>query len=383
MDMRQVSTPVKTEEAEVEHLVAATSDEIIAPLSMPYIAITASSAGMLPPALVNSVSMVPAPTTTLPVASSNGSIPGVYHRVAAGGMAEVAAKSNSVSGHIPGQANGTANTVPYQNVVSVADNGTTRNDHRHSNDILIVRSESALGQARTNISTPVTLSVDSTSESSFGSSLQETLVKGNGVPHQRCGMQAADIDGIVADSDNAPSEATPGSSRQESVEHSMPLGAMIRSSNTDTVLPKGGVPTTALSKNPDVSFLENVRVAGVEVVESYSECITCTNRVIPDQNDPELGSCIQCNMMQRMDDTNVVLGASLVVKVGEREFLPLRAFGEVVEFISQKPAEEVSMKTLLKAEPFSLSHRDGIIISATRCGSTTKSAGLTVSLCTS
>lgn len=121
-----------------------------------------------------------------------------------------------------------------------------------------------------------------------------------------------------------------------------------------------------------VLTLENVRVAGVEAVERYNECIACNNRVVPDSTDPELGTCLQCSMMQRIDETKVVLGASLMLRVGERKFLLLRAFGIVAEFIAQKPAMEVNMKTLLKAEPFTISHRDGVILSATRHTEPTK-----------
>ena len=42
------------------------------------------------------------------------------------------------------------------------------------------------------------------------------------------------------------------------------------------------------------------------------------------------------------------------------EKLSLCAFGKIVESIAEKPADDVSMGTLLKAKPFKMIHVDGI-----------------------
>ena len=48
------------------------------------------------------------------------------------------------------------------------------------------------------------------------------------------------------------------------------------------------------------------------------------------------------------------------------EKLSLCAFGNIVENIAEKPADEVSIGTLLKAKPFKMIHVNGIIQSVSR-----------------
>lgn len=360
---------------------------------MPYIAIaphqTSSSGLLAATTLVRADGSVPEGTMagrtpngvtgSVSQVGSNGSVPGIYHMVTSSTAAAVAA-SNSVH-----------RAEPYQTTVSVAESiGGVSNvpgsiageNHQHTSPgmlaTVVVRDGSVLGSPpglRADVPTTVTIAGDSTSESSFDSTVPVTTVVQSvetvpGQPHQR--IQS--VDGVatatvVIDNDSTSAGNTPEAS---DVDHGMPSNVVIQSTDINSI-PEGarvvqvGVPTAPIPKSPEVSILTSVRVAGVEVVESHSACISCANRVIPDRNDPEIGTCMQCSMMQRMDDTNVVLGASLVLRVGEREFLPLRAFGAVVEFIAQKPAAEVSKKALLKAEPFTISHRDGVILSATRC----------------
>lgn len=312
--------------------------------------------------------------------SSNGSIPGLYRTVTT--AAEMAA-DNSIPENISGQydeatsaisaSSGISNGTPYPRAGSILVGamggsnsmpGSIAGENHQNTEAVMMRGNSVLdGTPRQLQTAAVVIGSDSTSEGIFDGIPTTTMVRGESVPgqpHQRTVAQQQTFDSTAAAvSDNTSSENTPGPS---SVDNTIPAG----------------------ETKFKISILENVRVAGVEVVESYSECITCTNRVVPDINDPELGTCLQCSMMQCMDDTNVVLGASLVLRVGEREFLPLRAFGNVVEFIAQKSAAEVSMKALLKAEPFTISHRGGVILSATRCiESTTKTIGHTISLHTS
>ena len=396
-------TSTKVRQAPAHGPAATLKGDEVMHLTMPYIAIaphqTSSSGLLAATTLVGSRGDGGAPQGTMAgrppngitggisQAVTNGSIPGLYHMVTSStsiSPAEVVA-SNSMPG--------LHRAEPYQTAVSMADpigGGNTvpgsiaGENHQHASTgmlaAVVVRGGNILGSPpglRTTVPTTVTIAGDSTSESSFDGTVPTTTVVQDvetipGQPHQRILAQPhrQSVDGatttVVIDGDSTSTDITPGAS---SVDHGMPAGVMIRSNS----IPEGarvvqmGLPAAPMPKSPEVSILTSVRVAGVEVVESLSECISCANRVVPDTNDPELGTCSQCSMMQRMDDTNVMLGTSLVLRIGEREFLPLRAFGAVVEFIAQKPAAEVSRKALLKAEPFTISHRDGIILSATRC----------------
>ena len=111
--------------------------------------------------------------------------------------------------------------------------------------------------------------------------------------------------------------------------------------------------------------LHNVRVVRVVALEKYSGCIKCTAKVTTDEDDPELGKCVNCGMLQCIDTASQQLRAQLMIK-GVGNILTLRAFGKVVESIAQKPAEDVTMAVLLKAAAFDVVHRDGIVRSITR-----------------
>lgn len=113
--------------------------------------------------------------------------------------------------------------------------------------------------------------------------------------------------------------------------------------------------------------LDKVLVAGVEAVSTLSECITCSGEVRREEDDPELGTCVRCGMMQRVSYCKTRLVAKLVVRTDDGELFPVQAIGKVAEFIADKPAPEVTKAALLRAEPFTMMlHRDGIIRSVYR-----------------
>lgn len=152
--------------------------------------------------------------------------------------------------------------------------------------------------------------------------------------------------------------------------HSIPEAISIVSTSEHSHL--NTVPVTVvLAEEPDRSAeivtLNEVRVSGVESLEQYNKCITCSSKVIPDGTDPELGTCSQCSTMQRISDTKAELSASLVIRVDTGEFLRLQATDEAIESITRKQSTEVDVrKALLKAEPFNVSHKGGDVISITR-----------------
>ena len=84
-----------------------------------------------------------------------------------------------------------------------------------------------------------------------------------------------------------------------------------------------------------------------------------------EDDDPELGKCVKCGMVQCIDVASQQVRAQLMIK-GVGGILTVRAFGEVVESIAQKPAEDVTTAVPLKAAAFDVVHHDGIVWSIMR-----------------
>lgn len=79
-----------------------------------------------------------------------------------------------------------------------------------------------------------------------------------------------------------------------------------------------------------------MRVVGVIHLEKYRGCLKCKTKLVPDEDDPDLGLCQKCNIMQCFDTSHQGLSAQLMVE-GGWEKLTLRAFGKVLEDIVEKP----------------------------------------------
>ena len=116
---------------------------------------------------------------------------------------------------------------------------------------------------------------------------------------------------------------------------------------------------------PSRCRVRDVRVVGVMPLDRYKGCLKCKTKLVPDNYDPDLGLCQKCNMVQCLDGGRQGMTNKLMIE-GGGEKLTLRAFGKVLEDIAQKPADEVSMGSLVKAKPFTLVHVDGIIQSISR-----------------
>lgn len=109
----------------------------------------------------------------------------------------------------------------------------------------------------------------------------------------------------------------------------------------------------------------DARVVGVLNLDRYPGCLKCNTKLIPCEDDAELGHCQKCDMTQFVDSGKSGLNVQLLVE-GGGEKVTLRAFGKVVENIADKPAADVSTSSLLKAMPFNMTHVDGIIQSINR-----------------
>ena len=110
--------------------------------------------------------------------------------------------------------------------------------------------------------------------------------------------------------------------------------------------------------------LSDVRVGGV-LLDSYSGCMKCSAKVVVDSKDPEIGNCVKCNTMQLMEDCKKELSAQVMIRVAGGH-LSFRAFSKTLQDIAQKTGADVTAAALLKAKPFTLFHRDGIIQSIVR-----------------
>ena len=112
--------------------------------------------------------------------------------------------------------------------------------------------------------------------------------------------------------------------------------------------------------------ISDVRVVGV-IMDTYNASLKCHSKLIPDDDDADLAHCPKCKMMQCINASQPQLSAQLTIKDSPSDrCLSLRAFGKTVLDIAQKPADEVTKATLLKAKPFTLIHHDGIVHSITR-----------------
>ena len=110
-------------------------------------------------------------------------------------------------------------------------------------------------------------------------------------------------------------------------------------------------------------YWENIRVCGVLQLDSYSGCIKCTAKVLPIPDESEFGQCTKCQMMQSLEEAAKQVTAQLFLKTPAGH-LTLRAFGKTVVDIAQ--THNVTQLSLLKAPPFNISYKDGIIQTVTR-----------------
>lgn len=69
--------------------------------------------------------------------------------------------------------------------------------------------------------------------------------------------------------------------------------------------------------------LNDVHVVRVVHLDSYNGCIKCNAKLIPDEEDTDLGQCVKCKMMQCMEVVTWELSVQLVVKSAGRYNYPL------------------------------------------------------------
>ena len=60
--------------------------------------------------------------------------------------------------------------------------------------------------------------------------------------------------------------------------------------------------------------VQDARVVGVMQLERYKACFKCKSKLIPDNEDPDLGHCQKCDMMQCVDSCTDGLNAQVMVE---------------------------------------------------------------------
>ena len=116
------------------------------------------------------------------------------------------------------------------------------------------------------------------------------------------------------------------------------------------------------------STVKNAQIVGVLDMQTYSSCVKCGSKVIPDEDDDDLCECVKCKMTQCQEFTQKHLSIRIMLQ-SQTQQVVLRAFGKTITDILQTPhidPTKVTKSMLLRAEPFSLTYSGGIIQSTRR-----------------
>ena len=104
-----------------------------------------------------------------------------------------------------------------------------------------------------------------------------------------------------------------------------------------------------------VNNLKNVRIVGVQKLDTYYQCLKCAAKVTEDD---DVGECLRCSMVQNLSHCHTGVMACVIVK-SENNILTLRVFDKVVTAIMDNQ-REVTPRELLRAHPFGMHFQDGI-----------------------
>lgn len=109
-----------------------------------------------------------------------------------------------------------------------------------------------------------------------------------------------------------------------------------------------------------------VTVIAVENISAFQSCMKCKCRIIKLEDEEELGQCTKCDTVQFLSETKHLLAAKMTVKSTSEEIYDVRAFGSVLLNIAETTEDVLTAVTLMKAKPFTMQQRDGIIQSIKR-----------------
>ena len=101
----------------------------------------------------------------------------------------------------------------------------------------------------------------------------------------------------------------------------------------------------------------NVCIAAVINLESYYSCSQCNAKVVPDMEDPDIGSCTKCDTLHCINHCKNEMSAYLLLRCHHSN-QSFRAFGQVIKDIAQTD-KEVTKRPLVKSKPFTIYHTNG------------------------
>ena len=114
--------------------------------------------------------------------------------------------------------------------------------------------------------------------------------------------------------------------------------------------------------------LQDVKVVGVIYLDDHKKCLKCASKVVGVTDDPEIGKCSKCAMLQCIEACQSSLTSRLMIKSTSDSGMPitLLAFGDVLkDIVMTTQNDSVTSLSLLKAPLFNVSFKDGIIRSVT------------------
>ena len=104
-----------------------------------------------------------------------------------------------------------------------------------------------------------------------------------------------------------------------------------------------------------------VKVIAVENLTAFQSCLKCKCKVIKLEDEEELGQCTKCDTLQFLSQTKHCLAAKMTVKSTNEEIFEVRAFGSILLSISETTEDMLTAVALIKAKPFIMQQRDGVI----------------------
>ena len=88
--------------------------------------------------------------------------------------------------------------------------------------------------------------------------------------------------------------------------------------------------------------MKNAQIVGVLDMQTYSSCVKCGSKVIPDEDDDDL---CECKMTQCQEFTQKQLSVRIMLQ-SQTQQVVFRAFGKIITDILQTPMKSTEVQTL-------------------------------------
>ena len=117
-------------------------------------------------------------------------------------------------------------------------------------------------------------------------------------------------------------------------------------------------------ENPEHSITD-ASIIAVRDLQEFNTCLTCKGKVLPHENCATIGTCQNCNMVQKISKCAINHMGKFMIEHGATEIISLVAYGELLFTIAD--ATNLSTEAFLIAPNFSLTYNDyHVITSVTR-----------------